>query len=317
MIKNSSTTWVKRLNSFSKSPPYNNNQTQEFSVMMRVPVFLSFFLFIQVYTYGQIAHSPCGEVFYDSFEYNLDQWNQVGNECKRTKEFSSSGVYGMQLRDNSKLASAISTKPLKLADYSQLTMSFEFTSKGLEDQENFTLEVSTDGGLNFQTQDMWVKGVDFENEETIKASINLDLDLSDETIFRFKCDASHNDDLVYIDEIKLTDCPESGSIEISSATDNTVIDIVSIKEKRKEGSLMLHSNPSKEMFTINMELLEGQSGSIEIYNKMGAKLSRSIFKYDHDGKMSFPIDYLENGNYSVCVKSDDDKLFVLRLVVGS
>lgn len=284
---------------------------------MRLPVFLSLFLLMHTNTFGQIDSSPCGEVFYESFEFNLSQWEQVGRECQRSKAYSSSGAYGLELRDNSKLASSISTKPLNLSSYSQLNFSFQYRSKGFENQENFTLEVSTDGGKNFQVKDIWVKGVDFENEESNTSFVTLDPPFSDATIFRLKCEASNNGDQLYIDEVKITNCPETSSIEISSVDGNNVIDIVSINKKQSEGSLMLQTNPTQEIFTLNMELLEGQSGSIEIYNKVGAKLSRSVFSYDHDGELSFPIDYLENGNYSVCVKSSDDKLFVLRLVVGS
>lgn len=284
---------------------------------MRIHVFLSFSILFQIQVFGQQANLPCGEVFYESFEYNMDQWSHIGKECKKTNDFSSSGTYAISLRDNSGINSSISTQPLILGAYTHLNLNFHFFCKGFEDQEYFALEVSTDGGEHFKLQQIWVKGIDFENERHINESVSMELAFSDATVVRFKSDASHNNDIIIIDEIQITDCPKNNKVSFSSINDKTIIDLISIKESKTEKVLSLETNPSEQIFTLNLELLEGQSGSIEIYNTTGAKLSRSIFKYDHNGQLSLPIDYLTEGNYSVCVKSSDDKLYVLRLTVGS
>lgn len=284
--------------------------------MIRVPVFLSFFIFLNHFLYSQQTDLPCGDLFYDSFEYNLDQWQHVGSECQKTKDFSSSGMYGLRLKDNSQLGSSISTIPLDLSDYRTVSFNFQYTCKGFEDFENFVLEASIDGGETYSLQENWVKGLDFENGETVNESLNISLHFSSNTIFRIRCDASSNDDQLFIDEVQISNCPFQGGLAFSSSKNHTA-NIVTVSTKRKAGALMLESIPGLEKFKIHMNLLQGKSGSVEIFNKMGAKLSRSVFNYDHSGELTFPIDYLEKGNYSVCVKSSDDKLYVLRLVVGS
>ena len=285
--------------------------------MIRIPVFIIFILHIHFFSFGQYAQSPCGELFYDSFEFSLDQWEQVGRKCQRTADFSSSGMYGIKLRDNAQLGSSISTIPLDFSNSRQLNVSFQFMTNGFEDSENFVLEVSIDGGKTFSLQENWIKGLDFENGYINEESVNIDLIFTENTIFRFRCNASSNDDQLFIDEVKISNCPHQGGMAFSTAKNNAVMDIVAVSSRRKAGALMLKSNPGREKFTIYMDLLQGKSGSVEIFNKMGAKLSRSIFKFDHTGELTFPIDYLENGNYSVCIKSSDDKLYVLRLIVGS
>ncbi len=267
--------------------------------------------------FGQTSKTPCSEIFYDSFEFNLDQWSQIGKECNRTKAFSSSGMYGIQLQDDAQLRSSISTMPLNLASYSSLRFSFQFTSREFEAQENFMLEVSMDGGRSFILQENWVHGIDFENGESIAESVDLTLDFTESTIFRIRCDASDNDDQLFIDDVLITDCPRPSGIEFSSTSNNSNINIIAINKTEAGESISLLSHPSDDAFTINMGMLKGKAGIIEIFNKVGAKLSRSVFDDNHVGQLTFPINYLEDGNYSVCVKSNDEKLYVLRLVVGS
>jgi len=279
--------------------------------MMRVPVFL------HTFTFAQHNQSPCGDLFYDSFEFNLEQWEQVGHDCSRSSEFSSSGMYGIELRDNSKTGSSLRTIPLDLSAHQHVSFNFQFRSMGFDESENFMLEVSVDGGKSFSLQENWVHGLDFKNGNTHTESVNIDLNFSSQTIFRISCHASSNNDKLFIDEVQINNCASQRGIAFSAEKNNNLMDIVSVSTHKKSGSLRLKANHAREKFTIYMDLLRGKSGSVEIYNKMGAKLSRSIFDYDHQGELSFPIDYLETGNYSVCVKSSDDKLYVLRLEVGS
>jgi len=173
--------------------------------------------------------------------------------------------------------------------------------------------------LNIQLRTLknWVQGIDFINDVTYSESVSIALNFSAQTIFRLSCHASNNQDKLFIDEVLINSCPTQRGMAFSATNNNTLIDIVSVSTHKKAGSLRLKANQAKDRFTIYMDLLHGKSGSVEIFNKMGAKLSRSIFNFDHNGELSFPIDYLENGNYSVCVKSSDDKLYVLRLEVGS
>jgi len=284
---------------------------------MRVPVFLSFFLFIYSYSFCQISQTPCSDVFYDSFEFDLNQWQQIGHDCNRSSMYSSSGMYGLQLRDNSQIESSISTYAMDLSSYNAVNFNFEFLTKNFEDQESFMLEVSIDDGKTFHLQENWVYGIDFENNIGYSESFNIVIEFSEKTIFRFVCNGSNNKDQLFLDEVVINNCPSTSGRNYSNLDQKPIMDLVAVSSKRQVGALMLRANQAREKFTIYMDLLRGKSGSVEVYNKTGAKLSRSIFNFDHSGELSFPIDYLDDGNYSVCVKSCDDKLYVLRLVVGS
>ena len=85
---------------------------------------------------------------------------------------------------------------------------FSFQSKFLAVGEDFSLNISTDGGATFQVLQTWVNGTDFFNDVIYQESIPLTAaQVSATTVFRFTCDASINSDEVFLDNIRIESCP--------------------------------------------------------------------------------------------------------------
>jgi hypothetical protein len=77
----------------------------------------------------------------------------------------------------------------------------------MEEEEDFFLDISRDGGINFAPIKNWIVGKDFENNERHNATVEIDGEaLSSSTVIRIRMDASSNGDLLYIDDISLIAC---------------------------------------------------------------------------------------------------------------
>ncbi len=258
------------------------------------------------------SRSTTKEIISDSFEFGMGNWYDGGVDCEISKNLSSSGVYSIRLKGNSGQESSIYSRALNLEDKEEVKISFNYHSQSMELGEQLSLEISVDGGTSFETIRQWVSAKEFNDAEFRYKTLNVEYDFSKETVFRFRCIGSNFKDQIFLDEIeikevvKIAEMPFIGEeIALSQSSFNNDSD-----------NIKIFPNPARDFFSLNLSNLEGQEGSIEIYNLIGSKLSRSIFKSDHPKIIDIPIDYLENGYYSVCVKTDAKKLHVLRLMVS-
>ena len=64
-----------------------------------------------------------------------------------------------------------------------------------------SLYKSTNGGSSYQTLVSWVSGTDFSNNVREFPSVVITGTFTSNTRFRFRCDASANNDQIYIDDI--------------------------------------------------------------------------------------------------------------------
>ncbi len=70
--------------------------------------------------------------------------------------------------------------------------------------EDLWLQISTDGGSNFITVEEWNRNDEFVNNERHNETVVISgISLSANTKLRFRCDASGNQDWVYIDDVNI------------------------------------------------------------------------------------------------------------------
>ncbi len=75
----------------------------------------------------------------------------------------------------------------------------------MEADEDYWLQMSTNGGGSYTTVQTWVSGVDFENDSFYFDSVTITgYTLTNQTRIRFRLDASDDDDDIYLDEIRVS-----------------------------------------------------------------------------------------------------------------
>jgi|GEM_PF-2095722 len=160
----------------------------------------------------------------DDFETGWGIWNDGGADAARytgtTNAHSGTGCLGIQ--DNT-TTSVITTNNIDLSNATILKIDFWFYAVSMEINEDFWLQVSTDGGNNFTTIQMWSLGPDFNNKTDYSQSITLDwLDFTANTKIRFRCDASADNDDVFIDDVVISAFINQGTQTPSNAPDNLI-----------------------------------------------------------------------------------------------
>jgi len=167
--------------------------------------------------------SGCNELSATDFESGLGIWNDGGSDAYLYAGVSNSGSKSMRLRDNDGVASSIFTNPIDLSSAVQPELFFSYFPQSMESGEKLLLEVSTDGGASFIIFKTWISGTDFSNNSWYNTSASFtSLNLTSNTVFRLRCDASSTTDKVYIDDISIVDCP--GGSSSSSCTPGTACD---------------------------------------------------------------------------------------------
>ncbi len=140
------------------------------------------------------------------FEAGWDIWNDGGEDAKRSSvAYHFNGSYCVRLRDNTS-TSVMTTDSIDLSAYSQIEVLFSYYCVSMDDSnEDFWLQISTDGGSSFITVEEWNLDDEFQNNERHYETVAIsNFPLSSNTQIRFRCDASDNQDWVYIDYVIIT-----------------------------------------------------------------------------------------------------------------
>jgi len=159
---------------------------------------------------GGCTHSL---LHYTGFETDLGEWVDGGSDCSRFYEPGPNtvGDYCIRLRDNSGNASSLISKSLNLQDASEVKIDFMYLAESMEPGEDFFLEYSTNGGVTYTNIQRWIAGTDFSNGSKTVESVTYSGNFGADTRFRFRCDASSNYDIIYLDEILVYACQGGGS----------------------------------------------------------------------------------------------------------
>jgi len=150
----------------------------------------------------------CTVINTESFETGWGIWKDGGEDCRRNgnRNFANTGKYSVHLRDNTN-TSVVTTNNLDLSTFDEITIAFSYYTRSMDyDNEDFWLQLSTDGGTSFTTIITWNKGDEFENKQREDEFVMISGPFSQNTQLRFRCDASGNGDNVYIDDIEISGC---------------------------------------------------------------------------------------------------------------
>ncbi|MFT4525747.1 MAG: subtilisin family serine protease, partial [Bacteroidia bacterium] len=145
----------------------------------------------------------------NDFEGGWGIWSDGGGDVARVSNaaYANSGTYFIQLRNNSGVASSTTTSSLNLLAYSEVTIDFSFYARSMDNaNEDFWLQISTDGGSSFTTIADYNQGAEFVNDQRYNETVVHAGVFSATTQFRFRCDASGNNDWIYIDDVVITGC---------------------------------------------------------------------------------------------------------------
>jgi hypothetical protein len=144
------------------------------------------------------------ELTNDDFEGGFGNWSDGGSDARLSTSYAiDSQCFAIQ--DNSNSSEVELSSSLDLTSYSELKIEFSYVVKSFESSEDFWVRFSDDGGLSWTTIKAYVNDVDFVDDGT-RYPIELTIDsgsytFSNDVKIMFECDASGNNDDVYIDNV--------------------------------------------------------------------------------------------------------------------
>lgn len=248
------------------------------------------------------------------FETGLGGWTDGGSDCARVRSTTNSyeGSYSMQLRDNSGTASSMTYNSLNVSGFSQIEIKFYFRAISFENGEDFWVQYN--GGSGLATVASYAAGTSFNNNTFYVATIVLDAanyNFPTNAQFRFRADASANDDQVYIDQITITGLSggalKSQHNSIRELTAGEILELAPVG-KQLGGEVLVFPNPATDVIRIQTDL---EAKSINIFNAEG-KLMKRIGSSD----LTNPIDVstLKSGVYFLSVETKDGLVETKRFV---
>jgi len=236
------------------------------------------------------------------FEQGWDGWLDGGSDCFRYQgSFSAEGLYSIRLRDNSGIESAMTSPVYNLTPYSSVTIEFKFRAVGMESGEDFWLRYYN--GTTWSTVGTFISGSSFENNQLYTINITLTGQFPSNAQFRFQCDASENDDEVFIDAVIIKGNTGSNLIEeiISIKSENNIV-LTDVRE----GKMSIYPNPAESVVQIS---ITDQPKSIRIFNMAGKLMQIPVDLYLN----TIDVSSLESGMYIIQVETEDDA-FSLKLI---
>ena len=255
------------------------------------------------------ACSPCSDIISDSFENGFGNWNDGGTDAAQSVSNANTGVYSIRLRDDSGNASSIFSNALDLSPYNQVSFEFSYITNSMENGEDFFLEISGNGGSSYSIVQSWVGGTHFSNNVRFDEVLTVSGPFTSSTVFRIRCDASGNNDQVYIDDVIISDCISQPLAKGFLAGPNNVNDNLG-------KAIKIYPNPASRVLFVEYSVLEGAKTNISIFSITGQIVRNIDLNDQNNQKLEIDLDGLANGLFLLrMIDKDGEVLKVERIIV--
>lgn len=291
----------------------------------------------EFFTYGEVEDytvnilenngggSDCSNVIINTndFENGWGIWNDGGSDCRRSAadaNYANSGNYCVRLRDNTN-TSTMTTDPLSLASFEEVTVDFSYITRSMDNaNEDFWLQISTDGGQFFTTIEEWNRGDEFENGVREFDAVTIEGPFTNNTVFRFRCDASGNADWVYIDDVTISGCTDLDPTifdndeamnfvndDITSGVQNEVA-----AETIENIKLAVYPNPVSDQLTVDYQLPTVGTASLMIFDLTGKVVFQQAIENTDvaQNQTIINVNQINNGYYYLRIIGEKDSKVV-------
>jgi hypothetical protein len=236
------------------------------------------------------------------FETGWDSWLDGGSDAARVISSNSwEGLYSIQLRDNSGVASAMTSPTFNLSTAVGLQITFHFYAFSMESGEDFWVRYNNGNGI-WTTVGTYTRGTNFNNNTFYVSTITIPnfVPTSAGTL-RIQCDASDDNDQIFIDAVTITrlngaNLIESG-ITIDEVTGPTIIPSHDIQQDASK-ELFVYPNPVRDVLNISFD---GEIDAIRVVSLEGKEVK---IGETNETKKLLDISQLSPGIYFLTVLSN-------------
>ncbi len=243
-----------------------------------------------------------------NFEAGWGIWVDGGTDCARINNatFANSVPWSIQLRDNTN-TSVMSTTNQNLTSYSEITVDFSYITGNFAVGEDFWVQVSTNGGSTYTTKQAWVRGTHFNNGVRMSGTATIAGPFTTNTRIRFRCDASTDADVVYIDDVVITGCLNFTGNPIETGRDEVESNVV----RPAASSLLAYPNPTSDQLTVEFTQAEG-TATLVVLDMTGKLLQSQKVASNGTGLQQVQLDVtnLQPGSYLLQVLDGKERRYL-------
>jgi len=164
-----------------------------------------------VWSFTTLAAPEWTELTYDDFESGWGSYTDGGGDCSLYTggTYAHQGSNAADIQDNSGVSSSFyhtNGIDVDTPGYTQIKVEFWYIPISMDNTtEDFWLQYYD--GTDWHTVETWARGIDFSNGYPYNPTVYIDessYTFPTNMKIRFMCDASGNQDDVYIDEIRVS-----------------------------------------------------------------------------------------------------------------
>jgi serine protease len=207
-------------------------------------------------------------ITYDDFESGWGSYTDGGADCSRYtgRTYAHQGRAALDIQDNSGVASSFyHTLGYNVSGYTELEVEFWFRAQSMESGEDFWVQYFD--GSTWRTIASYARGTDFNNGTFYNKVVTISksqYNFPANAKIRFMCDASDNNDDVYIDEIEFRGMSGSGGSSRLVQANSMIPEGFTLSQN--------YPNPFNLNTTISFSLPAPAEMNLTIYNIMGQKI---------------------------------------------
>ncbi len=247
-----------------------------------------------------------------NFESGWGIWADGGTDCQRSSAdaaYANSGTYCVRLRDNTN-SSVMTTSNQNLSSYDELTVQFSYITVSFDNSnEDFWLQISTNGGSSYTTVGDFNYNVQFTNNNRGTATVVIPGPFTTNTRLRIRCDASADDDRLYIDDVVITGCLNGArTAGPGQARGEELSEFVK--------NINLFPNPAFDQMTVTYTMEQAAQVRLTVTDLSGKTISRQEFMADMgDQRTQLDVSNLPQGIYLMHLATAEGSV-VRKFVVG-
>jgi bacillolysin len=245
-------------------------------------------------------------ITFDQFETNFGSYTDGGTDCVRYTggTFSYQGVASIDVQDNTTTSNFSTTTARNVSTYQTQQITFFFRAQSMEAGEDFFVEYFN--GTAYQVVGTYVSGTSFTNGSFFTSTITLNagtVAFPTNARIRFRCDASNDNDDVYIDNItwRATPTPNASSEGMTvTMVKSGLTPIEPTSQPVFETSLAQnYPNPFNPRTTIAYTLAKEGHANLEIFDAAGHRVATLVDGVVGAGKhtVDFDASSLSSGIY--------------------
>tara|TARA_B100000809_G_scaffold266332_1_gene328553 strand:- start:9452 stop:13222 length:3771 start_codon:yes stop_codon:yes gene_type:complete len=244
------------------------------------------------------------------FESGWDGWVDGGSDSYRySGSRSYEGSKSIRLRDNTN-SSVMTLSDINVSSYNNIDIEFYFYARSMENGEDFWVQYHD--GSSWNTIATYARGTNFNNNTFYNATVNISdviYNFPPNAKFRFRCDASGNNDHIYIDQVTITGNSSSSSLINNITSLGEINNILGDGENEIdfESDFLLYPNPAKSNISIKLST-ESVYVTYRVVNMIGQEVFSGILS-----KGPINVQNLETGIYFMEV-NDGEEVMIQRFI---